>query len=394
MYTDTINTLSQTIKENLINIRREIHMYPETGYEETRTAALICKTLDKLNINYKSNIAKTGVVGIIKCKGPGKTLAIRADMDALPIIEDNNCSYKSQIHGKMHACGHDVHVASLLGAAEILSNLKDRLNGNIKLIFQPAEEMSGGALPMINEGVLKNPNVDACIAAHVWPEVEVGSIEVKHGPIMASPDEFTILIKGKGGHGAAPHTTIDPILMACRVIDGLQSIVSRNIDPVEPFVISACSIHSGSCFNVIPETATIQGTVRTLNPALREQVPSLIEKLVAGIVNLMGGKYEFDFNYLYPPTINDRKITDLLSQSASKIIGKDKLTFSDVPSMGGEDFAYFAERVPSTLFRLGSANKNKGIIHPLHSNKFDVDEDCISIASAILSQFAVDFLMV
>jgi amidohydrolase len=392
MFTEEIKKISKEIQEKLINIRRTIHMHPELAFEEHATAQLIYNYLKDLDIEVTPGIAKTGVVGLIRSNQPGKTVAIRADMDALPMTEENECEYKSTVPGKMHACGHDVHVTCLLGAAEILSRLKGKLNGNIKLLFQPAEEGVGGALPMIEEGVLENPKVDACIAAHVWPDIPAGKIVVKNGPIMASPDDFEIIIKGKSGHGAMPHAAVDPIVIGCHVVNTLQTIVSRKIDPLNPAVISICYFHSGTCTNVIPDTATIKGTARTIDPELRRKIASLIEETVAGVVKAMGGEYEFDFKYLYPPTINDNIITDVLANSASKIIGKSNILWGREPSMGGEDFAYFAEKVPSTFFRLGCGNPEKGITHPIHSTKFDVDEDCIAVGASILTQFAVDYL--
>ncbi|MBZ4646790.1 MAG: amidohydrolase [Clostridia bacterium] len=380
MFTEEIKKISKEIQEKLINIRRTIHMHPELAFEEHATAQLIYNYLKDLDIEVTPGIAKTGVVGLIRSNQPGKTVAIRADMDALPMTEENECEYKSTVPGKMHACGHDVHVTCLLGAAEILSRLKGKLNGNIKLLFQPAEEGVGGALPMIEEGVLENPKVDACIAAHVWPDIPAGKIVVKNGPIMASPDDFEIIIKGKSGHGAMPHAAVDPIVIGCHVVNTLQTIVSRKIDPLNPAVISICYFHSGTCTNVIPDTATIKGTARTIDPELRRKIASLIEETVAGVVKAMGGEYEFDFKYLYPPTINDNIITDVLANSASKIIGKSNILWGREPSMGGEDFA------------LGCGNPEKGITHPIHSTKFDVDEDCIAVGASILTQFAVDYL--
>jgi len=392
MFTAEIKSMAYDMKNKWIQLRRQIHQNPELAFEEYKTSQLIADYLKTLNIECTTGIAKTGVVGIIRGNKPGKTIAIRADMDALPIMEENNCEYPSLIKGKMHACGHDVHITCLLGTAEILSKLKSKIRGNIKFIFQPAEEGEGGALPMINEGVLESPPVDVCIAAHAWPDLPVGKVLVKHGAMMASPDEFEIVIKGKGGHGAKPHETIDPIVIGCQVVNALQTVVSRKVNPLEPAVISICYFQAGTCYNVIPDTATIKGTARTLNPTLREKIPQLIEESVAGIVHSMGGQYEFKFTYLFPPTINHPVITDMFAESASKLLGKENVIWGNEPSMGGDDFAYFAEKVPSTYFRLGCGNEEKGIIYPLHNAKFDVDEDCIPIGAAVLAQFAVDFL--
>ncbi|NLY43238.1 MAG: amidohydrolase [Clostridiaceae bacterium] len=392
MTTQEIRNISRQIENKLISIRRKLHMHPELAFEEAETSRFICNYLKELGIEVTDNIAKTGVVGLIRSGYPGKTIALRADMDALPILEENNCAYASTIPGKMHACGHDVHVTCLLGAAEVLMRLKDKIKGNIKLIFQPAEEGAGGALPMIEEGILSNPSVDACIAAHVWPEVPVGKIEVKQGPIMASPDDFELIIKGKGGHGAEPHATVDPISIGCQVVNALQTIVSRRMDPLMPAVISICSFQSGSCTNVIPDIAVLKGTARTFDPAMRKKMADMIEEIAGGIIKAMGGDYELNYRYLYPPTINDSTITNMLAASAVKIVGAENVLWSEKPSMSGEDFAYFAERVPSSLFRLGCSNPAKGISASLHSPTFDVDEKCIAIGTSVLAQFALDFL--
>jgi amidohydrolase len=391
MYSEKIKNISNEIFHKLVSIRRDIHMNPELAFEEYRTADLIHKYLKDLSIEHSTQIAKTGIVGIIPGRHPGKTIALRADMDALPVNEENDIDYKSRIPGKMHACGHDVHITCLLGAAEILKRLQDDLCGNVKLIFQPAEEGVGGALPMIEEGILDHPSVDACVAAHAWSDVPVGKVLVKYGPIMASPDEFEIIIKGKGSHGAMPHTAVDPIIIGCQVVNALQTIVSRRFDPLDPIALSICYFHAGTCENVIPDNAVIKGTVRTFDIELRKKAANLIEEITSGIVKSMGGEYEFLFKYLYPPTVNDKKITDILAQSASKIIGNQNIMWGDRPSMGGEDFAYFAERVPSTYFRLGCGNPEKGLIHPIHNSKFDVDEECIKIGAAILAQCAMDY---
>lgn len=390
--TDKIKELSQQILPELIAIRRSIHQKPELAFEEHETCALICAYLDKWGIPYKI-MAKTGVVGLIEGSKKGKTLALRADMDALPVTEENDIPYKSQNPGRMHACGHDAHVASLLGSAYILNSLKDSLKGNIKLIFQPAEEGVGGAQPMIEEGVMDNPRVDACLCAHVMSEVPVGSMLVKYGAIMASPDDFDLIIKGRGGHAAWPQHNIDPIVIAAAVINALQTIPSRRVAPTNPVVVSVCSIHGGTNYNVIPDSVHLKGTVRSVDPILRKQLPHMVEEIAAGVIKAMGGDYDFNFRFLYPPTINDMAITDLLAKAGKKILGEDKIIFATEPSMGGEDFSYFAELAPSSYFKIGVGNKGKGITYPIHSSRFNIDESALQHCCAVMSQFAVDYFV-
>lgn len=383
--------MDNKLKERLIHIRRQIHQHPELGFEEFETAKLVEETLHQLGIETK-RMAKTGVVGLLRGKGT-RTIALRADMDALPITELNQVEYASRIPGKMHACGHDVHVAAVLGAAMVLAQQREELRGNVKFIFQPAEEAPGGAKPMIEEGVLEDPKVDAIVAGHCWPGLPAGVIEVGEGPVMAAPDVLTLKIIGKGGHGAMPHTTVDAIAVAFQVGVALQQVVSRMSDPLDPVVLTIGSIHGGTARNVIAQEVVMEGSVRSLTPQTHERLPGLIEGVIRGVTSAYGASYELDYHNLYPPTINDSNMARLVLEAAKKVLGTEGARWSTKPSMGGEDFSYFAQRVPGAFFRIGIADPTGARpSYPLHSPNFDVCEDAIPAAVEVFVQIVKDFL--
>ena len=376
----------------LVNIRRHLHENPELGFEEVATAQYIADYLAGLGLEVTSQVAKTGVVALLRGARPGKTVAIRADMDALPIQELNEVPYKSKHPGKMHACGHDAHVAAAIGAARILWELRDQINGNVKFIFQPAEEAPGGAEPMIAAGVLENPAVDAIIGGHVWGSLESGIIEVMSGPTMASSDIIRLKIIGKGGHAAQPHTTIDPIVIASEIVGALQKLVSRQTDPFESVVISICSFHAGDVFNVIPHSAYLEGAVRTLNNELRQELPHKIEKIIRGITEPYGATYELDYYLGYPVTVNDPGVTETVRKAAVSVLGADKVRVAARASMGGEDYAYFLNKVPGTYIRIGTRNPEKGICQEMHHPRFDIDEAVLELTPVVYAQAAFDLL--
>ena len=376
----------------LVNIRRHLHENPELGFEEVATAQYIADYLAGLGLEVTSQVAKTGVVALLRGARPGKTVAIRADMDALPIQELNEVPYKSKHPGKMHACGHDAHVAAAIGAARILWELRDQINGNVKFIFQPAEEAPGGAEPMIAAGVLENPTVDAIIGGHVWGGLESGIIEVMSGPTMASSDIIRLKIIGKGGHAAQPHTTIDPIVIASEIVGALQKLVSRQTDPFESVVISICSFHAGDVFNVIPHSAYMEGAVRTLNNELRQELPHKIEKIIRGITEPYGATYELDYYLGYPVTVNDPGVTETVRRAAISVLGADKVRVAARASMGGEDYAYFLNKVPGTYIRIGTRNPEKGICQEMHHPRFDIDEAVLELTPVVYAQAAFDLL--
>lgn len=386
-----VKRLGEKYLQHMINLRETIHMYPEDGFSEFTTSKIIIEELEKLGIKVQKNVAKTGVVGLIEGKYPGKTVLLRADMDALKIQEQADVEYKSKIDGMMHACGHDGHVAGLLGAAMILNELKDNLHGNVKLVFQPAEERDGGALPMIEEGVLENPKVDAAFAAHLWGYLNEGEVHLKEGPMMASPDIFNIKVIGKGGHGAVPQESIDQIVITCQIVNSLQTIVSRKINPLDPVVITCGRIQGGDCHNVIPNEVELEGTIRTFNEETRNWVPKVMEDLIRGITTSQGAAYEFKYEPKYPALINDKYMTSFAKESLKKVVGEENVFDLKEPNMGGEDFAYFAQKVPSAFIFVGIANnKSEPVIH--HNPYFKWDSKNVGILAQSLSQIAIDYL--
>lgn len=382
----------EEINEELIKIRRAFHQYPELGYEERKTAERIAVLLKELGLEVETNVAKTGVVALLRGKEPGKTIAIRADMDALPLQEESKKSYRSKVEGKMHACGHDAHITYGIGAAKLLKKYQSHIKGNVKFIFQPAEESVGGAKPMIEEGVLENPKVDAILGGHVWPDTPSGSIEVLNGPVMASTGQIYLEIHGKGGHAARPHENIDPIMIAQEILQRLQSLTSRRIDPLESLVISICSFQSGETYNVMPEKAVLKGTFRTLNNKLRVEIPGKIENIVENITKHYGAAYTLEITHLYPATINHEGFTDFAKASAEELLGKENVIQGNKPSMAGEDFAFYLEKVPGTFLRIGNYNAEKNLIFNLHNPHFDIDEAQIGRVAALYAKIAMDFL--
>jgi amidohydrolase len=389
---DRIVDKSAEIKAELIQIRRDIHAHPETGLQEIRTAALIVEKLKSLGIDVKSKVGITGVVGTLRGKYPGKTILIRADMDCLELQEQNEVDYKSMFPGRMHACGHDAHTTWVLGAAMILSSMTDKIHGNVKFLFQPAEETEGGADRMIQEGALEDPHVDAAIGAHVWPAIESGKIGVKYGPMMAAPDLFRITIYGKGGHGAEPHNCIDPIAIACQVYMAFQTIISRKTNPVEPAVLTVGQFNAGTAHNIIPDKVDMVGTVRTLTYELRESIPKMMEAVLKGITEANGATYKFEYIPYYPPVINADEMTALIEEAGKEILGEGYVIRLDEPTMGGEDFSYFQQKVPGTFFTVGTYNADKGLVKSLHNPQFNLDEDILPKAAAVLAQCAIAYL--
>lgn len=378
------------IKEQLVGWRRHFHENPELGFEEFETSKTIKNFLRDEGIEFYE-VAGTGICAIIKGKG-NKTIGLRADIDALPLEDKKSCEYTSKVKGRMHACGHDAHITILLGAAKILNNIKDELPGNVKLFFEPAEETVGGARFMIKEGVLENPSVDCVIGLHVDEGTESGKIGIKKGVVNAASNPFTIKIFGKGGHGAHPEDTIDPIVIASNIILSLQTIVSREIPPTDPAVITIGSIHGGTAQNIIPEEVTISGIIRTMRSEHREYVKRRLVEVVEGISKAMRGSCEIKIEESYPCLYNNDRMVDLLQESAEGIIGKENIIQRENPSMGVESFAYFSMERPAAFYFLGVRNEERGIINPAHGSLFDVDEDALPIGVAIQCKAAFDYL--
>jgi len=379
------------IEDEMIEWRRDIHQHPELAFEEERTSALVIEKLKKWGYEVEK-MAETGVVANLKNNFSGQTIAIRADMDALPLEEKNEVEYKSQNPGKMHACGHDAHTAIALGTAKVISMFKDKIKGNVKFIFQPAEEGPGGAKPMIDEGALENPKVDRIIGLHNRTNIPVGQIGVGYGPIMASTDKFTIKVKGTGAHGAHPDEGVDPVVVASHLIIALQELVSRETEPTEPLVITTGSIHGGTVFNVIPDEVELMGTVRTLSTDLRKNISKRIEEVISGITTTFRADYELDYQYGYPVTVNDREVTKMMEEVISEMLGAENIHYMKKPSMGGEDFAYYLQEIPGSFVYLGTENPKKGIINPGHSPKFNIDEDILVIGVELFIRAVLKYL--
>jgi amidohydrolase len=368
-----------------VAIRREIHQYPELGFEEERTAALVEFELDALGIE-RRRIATTGVVGVIRGALPGKTVGLRADLDALPIDEDSGEPFSSTVAGKMHACGHDAHVAMVLGAARELMQRRERLHGNVVLLFQPAEEGPGGALPMIEAGALDDPRVDAVTMLHVDTRLPTGSIAINPGPVNAAADELFVTIYGTGGHGGYPHKGVDAIPAAAATVLALQNIAARETDPLASIVISIGTIEGGYRNNVIADKVRMTGTIRTHDPELRSAVEARVRRIVAGVASAYNARGEVEIIYGYPPVVNH---AGLAQAFAAYVHGEAGIPVEQLPAtMGAEDFAYFAQRVPGVMVRLGIANEAVGAVHSVHSARFRFDEGAIPTGIATLIAFA------
>jgi len=383
-----IRELVKKYEDQIIAWRREFHENPELSWNEVRTGERIHEELSKMNIEVK-RIAKTGVLGVLKSSKPGKTVALRADMDALPIKEANDVLYKSKNEGVMHACGHDGHIAMLLGAAKILSQMQNEIEGTVKFIFQPAEEIAQGAKKMIHEGAING--VDAILAIHLWADLATGKISLEPGPRMASMDLFKITIKGKGGHGSMPHQGVDAIVAASAVVMNLQSIVSREIGPQEPAVVTIGKFNGGENFNVLCEKVSMEGTTRSFNPQVRDKFPSMIERITKKTAEAFRAKGESEYFLGSPPVINNSQISKIASQAVINNFGEGSVIKLEKVT-GGEDFALYAQKVPGVMAFVGTRNENKGVMYPHHNKNFNIDEDALTIGTTLYSQFALDFL--
>lgn len=379
------------IENRVIEIRHQIHQNPELSFAEKETAKLAAAEMKKLGFEVEENIFGTGVCAtfINSNKEDAKTLLIRADMDALPVEEKNDLEFKSKNKGVMHACGHDGHTAILIGTAMLLKELAADFDGNLKFLFQPGEETSGGAEGMIKAGVLENPQVDAAMGLHLWGSTEEGIVEYKSGSLMASPDRFNLKIIGKGGHAARPHNTIDPIPIAAQIISSLQNIVSRRIDPLESAVISVGMIEAGKTHNVIPDQVELKATVRSLKKEIREKLPQYIESVIKNTCQIYGAEYELDYIFGYPAVINDPQMTNIIKTAAQKILGPEKVREKEKAEMGGEDFSYFGREVPAVFYYLGIAPQGEIVNH--HQSDFKFNDTVLKTGVAVMAQAALDF---
>ncbi|GAN33492.1 MAG: amidohydrolase [Candidatus Brocadia sinica] len=370
----------------VIRMRRDFHKHPETGFTEIRTSGVIAEELKRLGLHVQTDIAKTGVVGSLYVDGASSTVAFRADMDALPILEENNLEFKSQNEGISHACGHDANMAMLLGAARLMVQLKDKLKRQVKFIFQPCEEQHpGGAKVMVEQGVLHG--VDEIYGLHIEPNIPSGTFGVRDGATMAATDRIAITLIGKGGHASTPHLCVDPIVTAAEVILAIQTIISRKVNPLSPCVVSLCQISGGTTFNVIPDKVKIIGTVRTLAKELRYKMPILLEETVRGITSLNNATYQFEYFKGHPPLYNPRPQADFIQNKIIELFGSKSVEHID-PKMGGEDFSYYLEKIKGAYVFLGSGNLEKGASQPLHSSRFLLDEDVLSMGPALFTYIA------
>ncbi|MES2328591.1 MAG: M20 family metallopeptidase [Bacteroidota bacterium] len=385
MFQQKIKELAKQYLTEFIEVRRHLHANPELSYQEFETSKFVQSKLSSFGIPFEVK-ATTGVLGIIKGKNPeSRVIALRADMDALPIQEENELAYKSKNAGVMHACGHDVHTTILLGAAKILNELKDEWEGTIKLIFQPGEERNpGGASYMIKEGVLENPRPQGIFGLHVHPGLDLGKLSFRKGRVMASADEIYITIKSKGGHAAAPHLTADTVLIASHLIVSLQQIISRNNNPTSPSVLSICSIQGGHTTNVIPSEVKLMGTFRAMDETWRYKAHELIRKLATGLVESMGAELDLHIDVGYPTVDNDPALTDTAWKLADEFMGRENVSETEM-RMGAEDFGYYTQVIPGCFYRLGVRNTEQGIIHNVHTPKFNIDERAIETGMGMMA---------
>jgi carboxypeptidase Ss1 len=383
---------AKKIEDHIIKVRRRIHSNPELAFQERATAALVAGELKRIGVRVKTHVGGTGVVGTLEGGARGHVVALRADMDALPLQELSGVEFASKNEGVMHACGHDGHVAMLLGAARILADHRAELEGTVKFIFQPAEEAAedgGGANPMIEDGVLEKPRVEYVFGLHLFTNFPSGAFALRPGPIMAASGVFRIRIVGRGGHGSAPHQTVDPVFVAAQVINALQGIRSRMLDPVEPSVVSVCSVHSGTRNNIIPDDAVLEGTVRTVSETTRKRVASLIPRVAKSVCRTFGAECEVEMEDAYPITLNDPAVTSSVFKLLRSI--PETRTVEVPPLLVAEDFSFFLRRVPGTYYFLGTRNEEEGCVSPNHSSKFRVDEGVLKYGAASLALLAFGF---
>ena len=394
--TDTIATPHFTgpAVDELIAVRRDLHMHPEVGFEEVRTSGVVAERLKALGLEVRTGIGRTGVLARVQGGKPGRTVLLRADMDALPIDEQNDVPYRSQTPGRMHACGHDCHTSILLGIAKRLVDTRKDWAGEVVLCFQPAEELggvNGGAEAMIADGALTWSRPEAAFGLHVWQDLKLGLVGVTEGPWMAAADTLTVTVKGKGGHGAMPHLSVDPVVCLAHMITALQTVASRNTDPFREVVLTVAQVQAGSAFNIIPSTAWMNGTVRVFDRAVWAQLPGQIERICNGVAAAFGCEAEVVYERGSLPTVNAPAMCRFAREAATSVVGADHVR-DDVRTMGGEDFAAFLDRVPGVFIAIGSRNEARGLVWDHHHPRFDVDEECLRIGAEVLMRTALGYL--
>lgn len=387
-----ISDEAERVLPEMIAARRDIHAHPELSFQEIRTSEKAASVLDRLGLEVRRNVATTGVVGLLRGASDGPTIALRADMDALPVEEKTGLPFASENPGVMHACNHDGHVAMLLGAAMILTGMRETLRGNIKFLFQPGEEGFAGARQMIEAGVLEDePLIEAAFALHLDPMSPSGTFAVRGGPIMACADMFTLTIIGKGGHGAMPHTTIDPVFVSAHVITALQGISSRQVSAVDSVVVSVCTVRTSEGMTIIPDTVELGGTVRLFNPDLREEMPAMMERIIEGVTSAFGANYDLNYIHGYPATVNDREFAEMALAAAGDVLGAENVRQLKNPRMPSEDFSFFLERVPGAFAILGARPPDKQPA-PSHSPLTDIDETALAAGAKVHAAVALRYL--
>ncbi len=364
--------------------RRDFHRHPELGFQEVRTAGIVAQYLRDLGLQVTTGVAETGVVGLLEGAYPGPTVLVRFDMDALPVEEETGAEYASTNPGVMHACGHDGHVAMGLTVAQMLAERRETLAGRVKFVFQPAEEGLGGAERMVAEGVLQDPRPDVVLGMHLWNERPLGWLGITEGPAMAAADRLLITVRGKGGHGAAPHLTIDPVVAAAHIVTALQTVVARNVSPQDTAVLSVTRVQAGEAFNVIPPQAEMEGTIRTFEPEVRDRVLERVQEVAQGVAQALGARAEVEIQRLTPPVINDPQVAARIRQVAQQLFPEAEISATE-RTMGSEDFAFFMEDIPGCYFFIGSANEAKGLVYGHHHPKFDFDEEALWRGSALMA---------
>jgi amidohydrolase len=381
----------EELAEDLIERRRDFHRHPELGFQEHRTASIVADALENLGLEVKTGVAETGVIALLRGKRTKRTVLLRFDMDALPVQEVSDAPYTSTVPGVMHACGHDGHTAVGIAVAQLMHAHAEELHGNVKFVFQPAEEGLGGALRMVEEGVLEDPAPDVSLAFHLWNDQPVGWIGITQGPAMAGAEKLEIVIEGKGGHGAAPHLAVDPVLAAAQVTSALQSVVARNVDPLRSAVISVTKINAGETFNVIPERAHLTGTIRTFQPDVRDIVLRRVKEIAEGVTSAMGCEAQVNVTRLTPPVINDEEIAKQLLNLTREMFPEATIDTADI-TMGSEDMAFFMESIPGCLVFMGSSDPERGLDAPHHNPSFDFDESVLPTAAAFMATAAWQIL--
>ena len=389
-----INNIAQDVaglNDRLIATRRDFHRHPELSFQERRTGEIVADRLDELGWKVKRGVAETGVVGLLEGSGPGKTVMVRVDIDALPIQEPKDRPYSSLVDGVMHACGHDGHTAVGMAVAELLSRYRDSIKGRVKLVFQPAEEIMSGAIKMIEEGVMKDPDVDRVLSFHLWSGLPVGQVVSQAGPIFSSADEIRITARGRGGHGGMPHLSVDPIIIASHIVTSLQTILSREIAPTQTAVLGFGTIHGGTAFNVVSDQVELSGTVRTLDDSVREFVLRRTEEIAEAVAKGLRGEAQFKHVRGAPAVVNDESVARLVAEVAAPIVGEDNVVTMPPPQVG-DDATFFLREAPGCYFLVGCANSQRGITASHHNAQFDIDEDSLPVATRILTEATLRYV--